>query len=427
MTPATKRFLGVRTMALVALFAAAACGPTASPTPSRGTQSPSPPATPSRPVASPTTALSPTSTPTPLDLARLAVTLQPFATVPGGPLAFTAPADGSGRLFVAAQDGTVWVIDDGRRLAAPLLDVSSLITTGGERGLLGIAVHPRFPQDPRVFVDYTNRSGDSVIASYRLDPADANRLDPSSRVQLLVVGQPYANHNGGALAFGPDGDLYISLGDGGGGGDPQGNGQRLDTTLAKILRIDVDHASNGRAYAIPAGNPFTGDPLAHPEIWLYGLRNPWRMSFDRETGDLWIGDVGQGAWEEVDVARAGKAGLDFGWNRMEGAHCYSPREGCDQSGLTMPVTEYGHPEGCVVIGGPVYRGTVYPAFRGAYLFADYCSGQLYAIDAATNGPTPPVKVGTTGEGLAAFGEDETGEVYAANLDGTISKVILSSR
>jgi glucose/arabinose dehydrogenase len=278
-----------------------------------------------------------------------------------------------------------------------------------------------------VFVDYTNASGDSVIASYRLAPGEENRLDPGSAVQLLLVGQPFPNHNGGALAFGPDGQLYVSFGDGGSGGDPQGNGQKLDTTLGKILRIDVDHRGNGRAYGIPAGNPFTNDPLQRPEIWLYGLRNPWRMAFDRATGDLWIGDVGQGAWEEVDVDRAGKGGLNYGWNRMEGAHCYEPRQGCDQSGLTMPVTEYGHPEGCVVIGGDVYRGDAYPAFKGAYLFADYCSGQLYAIDASSSGPTPPVKVGTTGQGLAAFGEDEAGELYAANLDGTISRVVLGSR
>jgi glucose/arabinose dehydrogenase len=355
------------------------------------------------------------------------VSLQPYATVPGGPLAFTAPRDGSGRFFIPAQDGTAWVVQDGRRLDTPLLDLRGQVSTGGERGLLGIAVHPRFPADPRVFVDYTNSAGDSVVASYRLDPSNPNRLDPATAVQLMVVGQPFPNHNGGALVFGPDGDLYVSFGDGGSGGDPQGNGQRLDTLLAKILRLDVDHPGPGRAYGIPAGNPFTNDPLTHPEIWLYGLRNPWRISFDRANGDLWIGDVGQNAWEEVDVARARSAGLDFGWNRMEGAHCYSPSQGCDQSGLTMPVTEYGHPEGCTIIGGFVYRGAAYPEFRGAYLFADYCSGQIYAIDGASNGPGAPVKVGKTSEGLAAFGEDEAGELYLANLDGTISKVVLSSR
>lgn len=362
------------------------------------------------------------------DPARVAIGLVAYVHVDGGPLAIVAPPDVSGRLFIATQDGRIWVVSKAGAVASrPLLNISQRITSGGERGLLGIAVHPRFPADPRVFVDYTDPSGNTVVSSFTLDLADASRLDPGSERMIFTTTQPFANHNGGALLFGPDGDLYISLGDGGGGGDPFGNGQRLDTTLGKILRIDVDHPSDGRAYGIPAGNPFVGKASARPEIWLYGLRNPWRMSFDRDTGGLWIGDVGQAKWEEIDVVPAGTAGLNFGWNRMEGLHCYAPASGCDTSGLTLPVAEYGHGPECTVIGGYVYRGSAFPAFQGGYLFADYCSGALFAIPATLTGRTTPVAVGKTKSGISAFGEDAAGELYAANLDGTISKVTVSSQ
>jgi glucose/arabinose dehydrogenase len=365
---------------------------------------------------------------TPFDPAHVAITLTPYVHVEGGPLAIVAPPDGSGRLFVATQDGRIWVVSKGGAVTSiPLLNIGQRITSGGERGLLGIAVHPRFPSDPRIFVDYTDLNGNTVVSSFSLDPADTSRLDPGSEHIIFTTAQPFPNHNGGALLFGPDGDLYTSLGDGGGGGDPFGNGQRLDTTLGKILRIDVDHSDSGRAYAIPAGNPFVGNSSARPEIWLYGLRNPWRMSFDRATGYLWIGDVGQEKWEEVDVARAGTGGLNFGWNRMEGLHCYAPANGCDTSGLTLPVAEYGHGPECTVIGGYVYRGSAFPALQGGYLFADYCSGTLFAISAAVTGRTTPVVVGKAKSGISAFGEDAAGELYAANLDGTISKVVVTSR
>ena len=364
---------------------------------------------------------------TPFDPARVAVNLTAYVHVDGGPLAIVAPPDGSGRLFVAAQDGRIWSVSNGAVASTPLLNIGQRITSGGERGLLGIAVHPRFPADPRVFVDYTDLNGNTVVSSFSLDPADTSRLDPGSERIIFTTAQPFPNHNGGALLFGPDGNLYISLGDGGSGGDPFGNGQRLDTMLGKILRIDVDHPSDGRAYGIPAGNPFVSNASARPEIWLYGLRNPWRMSFDRATGDLWIGDVGQDKWEEVDVAFAGTGGLNFGWNRTEGLHCYAPPNGCDTAGLTLPVAEYGHGPECTVIGGYVYRGLAFPALQGAYLFADYCSGALFAIPAAATGQTTPVVVGKTNTGISAFGEDAAGELYAVNLDGTISKVTVTSR
>ena len=236
--------------------------------------------------------------------------------------------DGSGRLFVVEQGGKIRIVRDGALVERPFLDIGGRITSGGERGLLGLAFHPDYPTDPRFFVDYTDRDGNTVVSSFRVSATDPDVADPGSESILLHVDQPFANHNGGGLGFGPDGDLYIALGDGGSEGDPQGNGQRLDTLLAKILRIDVDGgAAAGAPYGIPADNPFVGTAGAKPEIWLYGLRNPWRFRFDRQTGDLWIGDVGQDAWEEIDVARAGVGGLDFGWNRTEGFHCYDPPTG----------------------------------------------------------------------------------------------------
>lgn len=404
----------------VVLSVTAACS-TATPVPSATATEPAPST--AAPSATPTSGtVTPSGSAAPFDATAVVISLERVATVPGGPLAITAPHDGSGRLFVAAQDGRAWVVErDGTTRSMPLLDIRGRITSGGERGLLGLALHPAFPSDPRAFVDYTDRDGNTVVSSFRLVVGDPDRLDPGSEVVIFQARQPFANHNGGALAFGPDGDLYVSLGDGGSGGDPQGNSQRLDTTLGKILRIDVDHPANGLPYGIPAGNPFAGEPPKRPEIWLYGLRNPWRMSFDRATGDLWIGDVGQASREEVDVARAGVGGLNFGWNRMEGTSCYQPAQGCDRSGLTMPVVDYGHDLGCAVIGGVVYRGSRYPVLRGGYIFADYCSGRAWVLDAAAASPVA-VEAGNVGGSVAAFGEDEAGEIYVANLDGAIARV-----
>ena len=298
--------------------------------------------------------------------------------------------DGSGRLFVVEQAGVIRIVRDGAILGQPFLDIHERIASGGERGLLGLAFHPDYPTDPRFFVDYTDVNGDTVVASYVVDPAAPDRADPASETILLKVTQPFANHNGGAVVFGPDGMLYIALGDGGSGGDPQGNGQRLDTLLAKILRIDVDDPTPGRPYGIPTDNPFVATSGAKPEIWLTGLRNPWRMRFDQPTRDLWIGDVGQNAWEEIDVARGGTGGLNFGWNRMEGFHCYAPASGCDQTGLTMPVTEYGHEDGCAVIGGVVVHDARQGKLNGRYLFGDACSDRVWVIDPTSDGPQTPV-------------------------------------
>jgi glucose/arabinose dehydrogenase len=362
------------------------------------------------------------------DLSRLAITLEPFATVAGGPLAMTAPDDGTGRLFVAAQEGQIWLVEaDGSVGAEPMADLGPRLTSGGERGLLGLAAHPTFPTDPRIFVNYTNQAGDTIVASIALAGDDPDRFDTDTQRELLFQEQPYPNHNGGGVVFGPDGFLYLSLGDGGSGGDPQGNGQRLDTLLGKILRVDVDHASDASTggYVTPSTNPFAGGG-GLPEIWHWGLRNPWRLSFDRASGDMWIGDVGQNAFEEIDVARSGASGLNFGWNVMEGSHCFNA-ERCSTDGLTLPVTDYGRDLGCTVIGGYVYRGSAYPLLAGTYLFADYCSGRIFALDAASDALVAPVEVGTGGGQISAFGEDTDGELYVLNLGGVISKVVATER
>ena len=330
--------------------------------------------------------------------------------------------DGSGRIFVAEQAGRIRIVRDGTLVERPFLDITGQIASGGERGLLGIAFHPGYPADPRVFVDYTDKNGNTVVSSFRTTATDSDAADPDSEVVVpdsevvvLQVTQPFANHNGGGIHFGPDGKLYIGLGDGGSAGDPQGNGQRLDTLLAKILRIDVDGVSGASAYAIPPDNPFLGTAGARPEIWLTGLRNPWRFSFDGPTGDLWIGDVGQGAWEEIDVARHGASGLDYGWNVMEGFHCFKPSNGCDETGLTLPVAEYGHDLGCAVIGGVVVRDPRQGRLDGNYLFGDACSDNLWLMDPTGDGRREPVLVERMGRSLSSIDAMDDGTVYATAL------------
>jgi glucose/arabinose dehydrogenase len=350
---------------------------------------------------------------------KISVRFTTVTTVPGRPLAITNAGDGSGRLFVAEQGGAVYIVNGGTVTSTPFLDISGQVSRGGEQGLLGIAFHPDFPGDNRVFVDYTNPAGDTVVSSFEVDAGSPNVVVPGSEVPIITIDQPYANHNGGAINFGPDGYLYIALGDGGDGGDPGNRAQNKDSLLGKILRLDVSPATG---YAIPGSNPFGS------EIWHFGLRNPFRFSFDRATGDLWIGDVGQNAWEEVDVARAGVGGLNFGWRLMEGNHCYNPSPGCPTAGLTLPVVEYPHdPGGCAVIGGNVYRGSAYPVLRGGYVFSDECTGYTWALDAAGSGPQPLVLVEDTSAGIAGYGEDEAGELYAADLGGQLYRVSAVAR
>ncbi|MEA2519555.1 MAG: hypothetical protein QOF49_1635 [Chloroflexota bacterium] len=360
----------------------------------------------------------------PFDPAGVRITVETVVAGLEAPLGVVNAGDGSARLFVVQQGGQVRVVRNGRLVPEPFLDIADRITSGGEQGLLGLAFHPDFPRDPRLFVDYTDDHGDTRISSFRVDPVTPDRVDPTTERRLLFVDQPYPNHNGGAIVFGPDGFLRIALGDGGGGGDPQGNGQNLGTLLGKILRIDVDGTVGEKGYGIPADNPYAdGADGRRPEIWLSGLRNPWRMSVDRGSGDLWIGDVGQSDWEEVDVQRSEAAGgTNFGWNRVEATHCY--RSGCDDPALTGPVSEYGHDQGCTVIGGNVYRGSEQPALAGGYVFGDYCSGRLWTIDPGTDAFRQPAVAGEMGAGLSAFGEDESGELYATVInDGRLVRVI----
>jgi glucose/arabinose dehydrogenase len=377
------------------------------------------------PEASPSpTEPSPSARPFDADRVRLELDV-----VVGGleaPLLVANAGDGSGRLFVVEQVGRVRVIEDGRLRPTPFLDISDRIVSGGEQGLLGLAFHPRFASNGRFFVNYTDLRGDTVVAEYAVSAEDPDRADPDSERVLLAFDQPFANHNGGNLVFGPDGYLWIGTGDGGSAGDPMGNGQNLDTLLGKMLRIDVDHRSDDLPYAIPPGNPLVDEGDARPEIWAYGLRNPWRFSFDRETGDLWIGDVGQGSYEEVDHVSSDEAGLDFGWNVMEGRECFQSLTGCDESGITQPVAVYGHSEGCSVTGGFVYRGTRWRALRGAYLFADYCSGTIWGLDASAEGAEPSELV-TTGRAIGSFGQDEAGELYVADLfSGEVLRILAPS-
>ena len=348
------------------------------------------------------------------DPGRVALQVETVVDGLDQPIDIASPGEGSGRVFVVEQAGRIRTIQDGQLVPEPFLDIRERISSGGERGLLGLTFHPQFPADPRLFVNYTDRDGDTVVGEYQLDGTGEAGDAQSERI-LLRIDQPYPNHNGGAVIFGPDGMLYISTGDGGSGGDPHGNGQRLDTLLGKILRIDVDGApDDGSAYRIPGDNPFLDVADARPEIWLTGLRNPWRMRFDGATGNLWIGDVGQGAWEEIDVAPAGAAGLNFGWNLMEGFECFEPRSGCDETGLTLPVAAYGHEFGCAVIGGVVVREPDQPQLDGGYVFSDSCSGILWVLDAGVTDRQEAMIVGESNRSISSLELDEDGTVLATD-------------
>jgi len=349
--------------------------------------------------------------------------LAPVATGLAAPVFVTSAHDGSGRLFVLEQAGTVRVVANGQLAPTPYLDLTSRIASGGERGLLGLAFAPGFgSSEPRLYVHYSNLDGDTTIAELRATPG-ASTVDPATERILLTEKQPYPNHNGGWIGFDVASRLLIGLGDGGSGGDPENRASNLATILGKMLRIDVlAGPADGRQYTIPADNPFIATAGARPEILDFGLRNPYRDSVDPVTGTLWVGDVGQGAWEEVDAEPAGAVGLDFGWRRWEGRHCYNPSSGCDPAGVTMPLAEYGHDQGCAIVGGVVYRGAAIPSLDGAYVFGDYCSGTLWAIDAA-GGDQIPVNVLATGLSLSSIGTDEKGEVYLTDLKGTLQRLV----
>ncbi len=383
----------------------------------QATTSPStgPSAAPATGLPSPTSAAASTPATSEPTEAPAGVRLETVASGLDSPVDVAAADDGTGRIFVVEQDGRIRVVRDGAVVDQPFLDITERISAGGERGLLGLALHPDFPGDPRLFVDYTDLDGNTVISSFDLS-LDADSADPESERILMQIEQPYPNHNGGAVVFGPDGMLYIAMGDGGSGGDPQGYGQRLDTHLGKILRIDVDvPAGENPAYRVPPDNPFTTTASAKPEIWHTGMRNPWRIRFDPATGDLWIGDVGQGAWEEIDVARQGQSGLNFGWNTMEGFDCFRPSDGCDQNGLALPLAAYGRDFGCAVVGGVVVHDAAQATLDGRYLFADECSGNIWTMDPTGDERREPTLVLESGRNISAIGQAEDGAVYMVDL------------
>jgi glucose/arabinose dehydrogenase len=349
------------------------------------------------------------------------VTLVPVASGLGAITAITNAGDE--RLFVTVQTGQARIVSGGQVLPGPFLDISSLVLCCGERGLLSVAFHPSYRENGLFFVYYTDDAGDLEIVRYRRSASDPNRADPSTRAVLLTIPHPVnANHNGGQLQFGPDGYLYIGTGDGGSADDPPCNAQRDDVLLGKLLRIDVDQNVNSPPfYGIPSDNPFAEPGGARDEIWAKGLRNPWRFSFDRLTGDLWIGDVGQGEREEIEFQpRSSRGGENYGWKVMEGTRCGDGGDSgcpagvppCNSPAFVRPVYEYTHAEGCSVSGGYIYRGTLVPALAGRYLYGDYCSGRLWAAGEAL-APVAP--------GLSTFGEDSAGELYLGTQDGRVQR------
>jgi glucose/arabinose dehydrogenase len=359
--------------------------------------------------------------PDPADIQRGMIALIPI--VKGNlenPLFLTHAGDGTARLFVVEQPGRIRILDQGVLFPSPFLDITDRVLSGGERGLLGLAFHREFPRNGRLFVNYTRKpDGATVVAEYRrgASPHDASREE---RI-LLVVPQPYANHNGGMIAFGPDGYLYIGLGDGGSGGDPGNLAQNPNELLGKILRIDVDH---GDPYGIPSDNPFALRG-GRPEIYALGLRNPWRFSFDSKTGDLWAADVGQNKWEEVNLVIRGG---NYGWRVMEGLHCYAPALFCEPNQSVAPVLEYSHDNGrCSITGGYVYRGRAV-SLAGRYFYGDYCSGEVFLLSktqAGTASRTPDVALKTSFR-ISSFGEDETGELYVLDHAGGVYRIAPSS-
>jgi glucose/arabinose dehydrogenase len=361
------------------------------------------------------------------DPAAVALALEPVAQGLREPVGLASPLDGSGRLFALEKAGTIRLVGDGG-VGAIFLDITDRVGSGAyEQGLLGLAFHPAFADDGpgagRFFVNYTDRAGDTVVAEYRL-AAGGELGDPASERVLLTIDQPAPNHNGGHLAFGPDGYLYVGTGDGGGAFDRFGNGQNPDTLLGKMLRVDVD-AGGEAPYGIPPDNPFVGEGRFREEIWAYGLRNPWRYSFDSATGDLYIADVGQNEWEEVDFQPASsRGGENYGWPILEGNHCLADGDACDAADETVrPVVEYSQSEGCSVTGGYVYRGRRLPGLFGAYVFGDFCSGTVWSAHRGADGAWVQSELLETGAAISSFGQDDAGEVYLVDMEaGTVSRL-----
>jgi glucose/arabinose dehydrogenase len=333
------------------------------------------------------------------------------------------PKDKSGLIFITEQRGVInaFSASQPEQGSQVFLDITDRVNSGSEEGLLGLAFDPYYSQNGRLYVYYSaTNPRRSVVSCFNLDQSNTDVASPQSEVIILEVAQPFSNHNGGQIAFGPDGYLYIGLGDGGSAGDPQRNGQNLGTLLGKILRINVRDLSLKGNYKIPADNPFVNAVGVRAEIWAFGLRNPWRFSFDKETGQLWVGDVGQNMCEEIDIITKG---ANYGWNIMEGLHCYSPATECDQLGLTLPLVEYNHSQGCSVTGGYVYRGDKTPSLQGYYIYGDYCSGNIWALDYHDNVVNRNLLLVESGLNITSFGEDLSGNLYILSSQGGIYTLV----
>ena len=356
--------------------------------------------------------------------APLALALQEVASGLATPTFLTAPP-GDSRLFILERPGRIRVMQNGSLLATPFLDISSLTTVIGERGLLSLAFHPQYASNGYFFLYYTNLAGDIVIERRQVSAGNANVADPLSALTILTIPHPtFSNHNGGLLSFGPDGYLYAGTGDGGSGGDPPGNAQNTNVLLGKLLRLDVNASTVAQPYAIPPGNPFA-TAGGRPEIWAYGLRNPWRYAFDVPAQLLYIADVGQANREEVDVRPVGQAGNNYGWNIMEGTQCYNSAS-CNQAGLVLPVIEYGHDSagGCSITGGYVYRGAALPELAGQYLYSDYCSGWLKSFSYSNGAASAVTDWGIANVGnIVSFGQDAQNELYMLSGTGKVYRIV----
>ncbi|MGD2205624.1 MAG: PQQ-dependent sugar dehydrogenase [Anaerolineae bacterium] len=399
--------------------------PSDTPTPLRPTETPTP--APLTPTPTPTETPKPTATtPSIVDPATIRVDLQKIVGGLQTPVGVANAGDGSGRLFVLEKVGRVRVVHNGVLFPAPFLEVTDRVgSSQNEQGLLGLVFHPDYLDNGLFFVNYTDRQGDTVISRFSVS-ANPTQADPGSEDVLLTIDQPAGNHNGGHLAFGPDGYLYVGTGDGGASGDAFGNGQNGATLLGAMLRLDVDR---GQPYAIPPDNPFIANPNVRNEIWAIGLRNPWRYAFDRLTGDLYIADVGQNMYEEINFQPSGSAGgQNYGWPIMEGLHCFPADQPCDRAGLTLPVREYDHTQGCSVTGGSVYRGREFPLLSGIYVFGDYCSGRIWGLAFTGGGEWRVARLAQADMRISAFGEDEAGELYLLDMGrGELHKIIARSR
>ncbi|GIV99341.1 sorbosone dehydrogenase family protein [Roseiflexus sp.] len=379
---------------------------------SASTQPAAPTSVPTQPLPAPAQPEPPTASQMPQ------IALQQIVDGFDRPLHITHAGDGSGRLFVVEKVGRIRIVRNGQALPEPFLDITDRVgSRANEQGLLSVAFHPRYRENGWLFVNYTDNEGNTVVSRFS---AEGDRADPSSEEVALTIEQPFANHNGGLIVFGPDGMLYVGMGDGGSAGDPLGAGQDRWTLLGKILRINVDTLP----YTIPPDNPWADGSGGRQEVWILGVRNPWRFSFDRATGDLFVADVGQNRLEEVHMLPAGKsAGANLGWNIMEGNECFRGND-CDRRALDLPIDVYPHSLGCSVTGGHVYRGAAFPALQGIYVFGDFCSGRIWGLRPSAGG-WERTELWQSNIQIAAFGEDEAGELYVAGYNnGVLYRIVV---